>query len=70
VSVPTLKGLADNTPAHTTFELASTAQEHTKPMPDELIGVVAGNYLVWANERPLERIGEEVNGGLPGAATS
>ena len=47
LSVPTLKGLADNTPAHMTFELASTTQEHIQPMLDELKGVVAGNHLVW-----------------------
>ena len=47
LSVPTLKGLMDNTPAHMTFELASTTQEHFQPMLDELKRVVTDNHLVW-----------------------
>jgi ferredoxin len=47
LSVPTLKGLMDNTPAHMTFELASTTQETVQPMLDDLRRVVAENHLVW-----------------------
>ena len=37
----------DNTPAHMTFELASTTQEAVQPMLDELRRVVTENHLVW-----------------------
>lgn len=47
LSVPTLKGLMDNTPAHMTFDLASTTQERVQPMLGELRGLVADNHLVW-----------------------
>lgn len=40
-SVPTLKGLMDNTPAYMTFEITSTAQEPVPSTVDELRRVVA-----------------------------
>ena len=51
LSVPTLKGLMENTPAHLSFELASTSQEDVRPMLNELKQLVAGNDLVWVEER-------------------
>ena len=47
LSIPTLKGLMEHTPAHMTFDLASTAQETVQPMLDALRGMVAENHLVW-----------------------
>jgi len=47
LSIPTLKGLMEHTPAHMSFDLASTTQETVQPMLDALRRMVAENHLVW-----------------------